>query len=199
MILKRDELETNGDRPNLGLSHGFAKRCRRPFQGVPGRDTIWDVPLFGRSEHHRVAPDIRAEIHQVAQVAGGSLADGGVRMRQVETFGLGQHPVNAGDADAGARRGVANPLTFARGNLGDVFRYGERGDFHRVVTGPGRAGEGVFELPAREDFVADREFHCAFCNACRQRRRVRIRTVKENGPFHPETTSVLVPRAGTGF
>ena len=77
----------------------------------------------------------------------------------MQSFGLREHPMNAGNGNAGARRRITNSLTLVRGNPGDGWGDGERGDFDGVITGFGGVGEGVFEFPSLENLVADREFH----------------------------------------
>ena len=80
-------------------------------------------------------------------------------MGQVQAFGLREHPMNAGDGHAGARRRVTNCLSLVRRNAGDGFGDGERGDFDGVIAGFGGVGECLFEFPSLENLVADREFH----------------------------------------
>src|SRR5439155_21855456 len=126
---------------------------------LPGHDAVRYASLFGRTEHDDLAAQVGAEIDQVAEVLGSSLTHDGIRMRQVQPFGLRQHPVNAGDGDAGARCRVTDSQTLARGDGGDVIGDGEGGDFHGVITAFGGTGEGVFEFPSLENLVADGEFH----------------------------------------
>ena len=151
--------EADRDRSFLGAHDRLAKCLRRPHPCISRGDPIEHVALFGRAEHQDPAPEIRAKIHQITQVLGRLLTNGGVRMGQVQSFGLREHPMNAGNGNAGARRRITNSLTLVRGDIGDGFGDGERGDLHGVIAGFGGVGEGVVHFPTLENLVADREFH----------------------------------------
>src|SRR5947207_10328105 len=93
-------------------------------------------------------------------------------MCQVQSVRLREHPMNSGDGDAGARRRFTDSLTFAGGDVGDIFGDGERGDFHGIVTGPGRVSESVLDFPSPKNLVADGELHGRLCSRSAERRRV---------------------------
>ena len=93
-------------------------------------------------------------------------------MCQVQSVRLRQHPMNSGDGDAGARRRFTDSLTLAGRDVGDVFGDGEWGDFHGIVTSPGRASESVFDFPSLKNLVADGELHGRLCSRSAECRRV---------------------------
>ena len=77
----------------------------------------------------------------------------------MQAFGPLQDPVNTGDRDARACRGLANALARRQRNVRDVRSDGERGDFEGVIAGPGGKFRGIFDFPTLEDLVANAEFH----------------------------------------
>src|SRR5207245_9469195 len=93
--------ETDRDSPFFRAHDGLAKRRGRPRPGVPGCDAVQNVALLGRAEDHDLSPEIRAEVHQLAQVSGRLLTDGRARMGQLQAFGLYASPRTAGDGPAG--------------------------------------------------------------------------------------------------
>lgn len=82
-----------------------------------------------------------------------------VRMREMQSLRLDQHPVDAGDGDAVARGELFDFRALLGRDVVDRFCDGEGRDLHGVVAGFGSEREGVLKCPTLKDFVTDRELH----------------------------------------
>ena len=137
----------------------FRKVAAAQSQACSRGNARQHVALFGRADDHHFAAQVGAEIHQVAEVLGRALAQAAVGVIDIEPLGLHQHPVNAGDLYPVPRRRLAHGLALAGGNIRHRIRQGERGDLHSGVAEPRGVSQGVLQLPALKDLVADGEFH----------------------------------------
>ena len=167
-LRRRQGLEANGHLPLLRLRDRGAECRRRPVPRLLAGNARQHVALLRRADDHHLAAEVGAEVHQVAEILRRALAEAAVRVIDVEPLGLHQHPVDAGDGYPVPRRRLAHGPALACGNIRHRIRQGERGDLHAGIAEPCRASQGVFQLPALEDLVANGEFHprqtrvCAF-------------------------------------
>src|ERR1041385_2839356 len=113
-------------------------------------------------------------------------------MGQMQSFRMGQDPMNAGNPDPVLGCESPDLPALGRVNPGDVLRDREGRNLDGIVPGLGGIGEGVFQFPVLEDFVADGESHAPYLSGPAPQTSMH----KPVGPLGRRLTAIRIGRDG---
>ena len=88
-----ERLHADGDIEVLARRKGGLKRFDGIVERLVVREFLEDIALFRRPEDHHLAAHVGAALGKVAQVLGGPVADGLVRMVQVQVVRAHEDPM----------------------------------------------------------------------------------------------------------
>src|SRR5947207_7140531 len=71
---RRQWLQANGYTLIRGLAHRMRERLPGPLPCLLLRSALGNIALLGRADHGDFSADVRAKLHQLAQVMGGAVA-----------------------------------------------------------------------------------------------------------------------------